>query len=323
MLRRGVVSMADASKRIRMIDIGGNVGDGMFEGIYRGKRVHESDWAAVKERAVRVGVERIIVTVGCEEDLKAVDALVHREGVGESPALFMTVGCHPTRANEMDKGHEQYLTRLAEYAEKANSGGAGRRVVAVGELGLDYDRLHFCTKEVQLRNFERQFWLAERLRLPLFLHMRECADDFLTVVRRNRHRFGLGVVHSFTGSFEEAEKIMELGLYIGVNGCSLKTAENVEVVARIPLARMCIETDCPYCDIRRTHASFPHVQTTFPSKKKERHDPTATVKGRNEPAGLIQVLEVVAAIKNVTPAEAAEILFTNTLKIFFPEEFQK
>lgn len=72
----------------------------------------------------------------------------------------------------------------------------------------------------------------------------------------------------------------------GINGCSLKTAENLQVMSGIPLERMMIETDAPYCEIRSTHAGFIHIQTSWQSKKKEKHEEQSTVKGRNEPCNV-------------------------------------
>lgn len=94
------------------------------------------------------------------------------------------------------------------------------------------------------------------------------------MVRENRHKFPTGVVHSFTGDLEEMKELVEMNLFIGINGCSLKTEENLEVVKQIPVDRIMLETDCPYCDIRNSHASAKYVDTKFPQiKKKEKYDP--------------------------------------------------
>ena len=89
----------------------------------------------------------------------------------------------------------------------------------------------------------------------MYLHSRATGDEFNNIVKANRHRFPTGVVHSFTGTLEEMQAILDMDLYIGINGCSMKTEENIEVVKAIPVERMMVETDCPYCDIRNSHAS--------------------------------------------------------------------
>ena len=95
----------------------------------------------------------------------------------------------------------------------------------------------------------------------MYLHSRSTKGDFSRIVKENRHKFSTGVVHSFTGDIEEMKELVDMGLYIGVNGCSLKTEENLEMVKKIPLERIMLETDCPYCDIRNSHASSKYVKT--------------------------------------------------------------
>jgi TatD DNase family protein len=116
----------------------------------------------------------------------------------------------------------------------------------IGEFGLDYERTQFCPVDVQKKFFEFQFTLAEESKLPLFLHLRGPATEFLDILKRNREKFSEGVVHSFDGSLDALKEIVSMGLYIGINGCSLKSQENLEVVKQIPRDKLMIETDAPW-----------------------------------------------------------------------------
>ena len=118
---------------------------------------------------------------------------------------------------------------------------------AFGEIGLDYDRLYLSEKEQQLKYFEAQLDIAVEVQLPLFLHSRAASEDFERLLARfTPHLPKRGLVHSFTGTIEEMERLLAMGLDIGVNGCSLKTEENLDVVRAIPLERIQIETDGPW-----------------------------------------------------------------------------
>lgn len=308
-----------------MIDIGANLTDPVFIGNYRGKQKHKDDLEIVLARAKSAGVDKVIVTGGSlSESEEALKLARDRTGT-HGPHLFSTVGVHPTRCGEFDE-NEQGLDAEAYYRELervCDEGVADGTVVAIGECGLDYDRLEFCAKETQRKYFEKQFALAEATRLPMFLHNRNTDGDFYEMISENRDRFTHGVVHSFTGSTEEVRKLLELGLYIGINGCSLKTTENLETVKVIPSDKLLIETDAPWCDIRATHAGFSHVKTTWPTKKAEKHDEASMIKGRNEPCTLIQVLEVVSAVRGEDPAELAATVYANTERVFFPAEHRQ
>ena len=111
--------------------------------------------------------------------------------------------------------------------------------------------------------FPFHFDLAQKYSLPMYLHSRACKDDFLKIVWENRYKFPTGVVHSYTGDEEELKSLIELDLFIGVNGCSLKTKENVDIVKMIPLDWIMLETDCPYCEIRNTHVCSKDIKTKF------------------------------------------------------------
>ncbi|RCH91338.1 TatD DNase [Rhizopus azygosporus] len=305
---------------MRFIDIGANLTDPMFRGIYRGKQAHADDFLQVIHRAKQAGVQKLFITgTNLSESKEAIEYI--ESNPKEEGFLYTTVGCHPTRSNEFEEhpgGPDDYYNKLAELTQH-------KSVIAIGECGLDYDRLFFCPKHVQKKYFERQFDLAEKTRLPMFLHNRNTGNDFFDLVKANRHRFTTGIVHSFTGSMEEMKKLVELDLYIGVNGCSLKTEENLQVVKEIPEDKLVIETDAPWCDIRPTHASFKHLQNvpkeemalySPPSKKKERFEMGYMVKSRNEPCTVGLVLHAVAAIRNANPNELSEKVWENTYKAF-------
>lgn len=83
--------------------------------------------------------------------------------------------------------------------------------------------------------FPYHFALAEKYNLPMYLHNRNTGDDFFKIVKENRKRFRSGVVHSFTGTSEELKQILDMDLYVGINGCSLKTEQNLKVLHEIPL----------------------------------------------------------------------------------------
>ncbi|KAK4419446.1 putative deoxyribonuclease TATDN1 [Sesamum alatum] len=305
-----------SSSSIRMIDIAVNFTDSMFRGMYNGKQYHVADIATVLSRAWSAGVDRIIVTGGSLEESKEALAIAETDA-----RLFCTVGVHPTRCKEFDDSGdpEKHFEALLSLAKEGVEKG---KVVAIGECGLDYDRLHFCPPEVQKKYFQKQFELAYATKLPMFLHMRAAAEDFCNILEQNKHRFCSGVAHSFTGSAQDRDRLLSFSnLYIGVNGCSLKTTENLDVVKGIPLERMMIETDSPYCEIKNTHAGINFVKSSWPSKKKEKYDPDCIVKGRNEPCLVRQVLEVVAGCKGISDVDQlSKTLYHNTCRVFFPQD---
>ncbi|CAM9846605.1 unnamed protein product, partial [Phaeothamnion confervicola] len=311
---------------------GANLLDPTFQGIYNQKRKHDPDLPGVLSRAFDAGVEKIMVTAGSLEESREALALA-----ASHQRLLSTVGCHPTRCGELilaiggddDEGeltvNEEYLSGLKSVLE---GGLASGKVVAVGECGLDYSRLQFCGKRRQRAGFEAQFRLSDAAAaamgapLPMFLHHRgpDCTDDFVAITKANRARFSGGVVHSFDGTMEEASRLMELDLYIGLNGCSLKTAENLEVVRMLPLDRLMLETDAPWCGIKASSAAASLVATQFPSRKREKFEPGVPVKERCEPCHIIQVLEAVAAIKNMPADDVAAQCLRNTETVFFPQK---
>jgi TatD DNase family protein len=302
------------------IDIAANLTDDMFQGIYHGKQRHSPDLGAVIERAKAASVDQLIVLAGTlEEAYKCLD-ICNRFDTGEMKSLFTTVGFHPTRCGEAldlvghtasDQQAEDVITeKFTQFIEKAHG-----RVVAFGEFGLDFDRLHFCSKDIQKRFFEIQLRVATKRfpDLPLLLHLRNAFDDFIEIISKYKVN---GVVHSFTGSKEEMERLVAIGLHIGVNGCSLR--ESLDVIPHIPAERILLETDSPYCDIRPTHPGFVHLQEfTLPtSVKPEKFVLGSLVKGRNEPCCIDQVAFVVSGVRKVDHFGLAQTIRSNTSRLF-------
>ncbi len=209
---------------------------------------------------------------------------------------------------------------LNEMKSVIDDGKSAGKVVAVGEFGLDYDRLQFCSKELQQKAFEAQFELCEYSGLPALLHHRACGEDFYAIISRNRAKLrGSGVVHSFDGTLDEARRLMDLGLYIGLNGCSLRTPTNLSITRQLPLDRILLETDSPWCEVKRTHAGYNHVRTHWESKKPDKHipGPLSTVKGRSEPCMIVQVAEVISAVMDVPIEEVTAKTTQNARRLFF------
>lgn len=303
-------------RKYRFIDIGANLTDPMYQGTYFEKVKHEPDLDLVLKRAWDAGVERIIVTAGCLEDSKKALKLAMKD-----PRLYCTVGVHPTRGLELEDGGDEILDELLKIATEGQKVG---KCVAIGECGLDYDRTKFCPIDVQRKAFEMQFSLAEKTGLPMFLHCRNAGEDMAEILSKHRKRFVAGgVVHSFDGSIEEANAICELNLYIGINGCSLRKEENLKVAAAIPNKHLMLETDAPWCEIKKSHAGFGHVKSLdFQAKKKEKFETGLHVKGRNEPCRIVQVLEVLGGAKGYATSSDLEnfatTLYENTCRLFFP-----
>ncbi|EGW34473.1 uncharacterized protein SPAPADRAFT_59894 [Spathaspora passalidarum NRRL Y-27907] len=282
--------------RPRYYDIGVNFSDGMFQGTYNGHSKHPCDINQVIDRAHLFNVDKMLITASNIQESQNHFTLCEKYANN----FDSTAGVHPcTVAEEFYiKDNDEYtntlrddvdekLTRLKNIAEEGHKLG---HVKAFGEIGLDYDRLHYSNKVQQCEMFKKQLEVHAQLKhldLPLFLHMRDACDDFVSIIKpfieAGSIRKGNGVVHSFTGTEEELNKLLGLGFYIGINGCSLKTEENVQVASKIPIDRLLIETDAPWCEIRKSHASYkyissypnkfyPDIKTTVPEEPQEVQD---------------------------------------------------
>lgn len=231
--------------------------------------------------------------------------------IAREHGVYATVGCHPTESGE--------ITNPDEYFQKLESLIDDKVVCAIGEIGLDYDRLQHASRETQLAHLPRLLRLASTYNLPLFLHSRH-SDAHVDLISTLASTSAHGCIHSFTGTRDEMLELVQLGWHIGVNGCSLKTPELLDVVAEIPLDRLLLETDAPWCSITTTSAASKHLPSDaqIPKTKTFKAGSDSGVKGRNEPGDILAVAHVVAAIKGISMEEVAEAAWRNTIGLYFP-----
>ena len=257
-----------------LVDIGANLTNKAFRG----------DIEPVLRRSAAAGVDTIVVTGTSVEGSKAaVDLARPRPGV-----LFATAGIHPHHASAFGPRVLEELRKLAALPE----------VVAVGECGLDYNRM-FSPEADQLRCFEAHLELAVETGLPVFLHERDAHDAFVGVLERYRTRLSRFVVHCFTGGARELQAYLELGAHIGITGwiCDERRGRHLrDLVGTIPAERLMVETDAPYL-----------LPRDLPGRPKN---------GRNEPAFLPHVLEAVARCRGDDLAALADAT-TLTARRFF------
>lgn len=152
---------------------------------------------------------------------------------------FGTAGIHPHNA---DRAKQEDFALIEEMIT------TNKKIVAVGECGLDYDRM-FSTKENQIRCLEKHIVLAEKLNKPLFLHERSAADDFVKRFKKHPDICAKSVVHCFTGDKKTLDRYLSMGFSIGITGwiCDDRRAKELrEAVSMIPLDRILVETDAPY-----------------------------------------------------------------------------
>jgi TatD DNase family protein len=129
-----------------------------------------------------------------------------------------------------------------------------------------------------------------------------------------------GVVHSFDGDAAELAALLDLGMSIGINGCSMRAEPNLRIAASVPLDRLLIETDAPWCQVRPTHAGHASVATQFPEVKKEAWRSDSCVKSRNEPCHTLQVLEILAAARGEPISELGAAVYANARRLFYKDD---
>jgi TatD DNase family protein len=237
----------------------------------------DSDRELVIERARQGGVTRI-VTIGIDlaSSMKSIEIAKKYD------FIFATVGYHPHNAKE---ANIKDLEKLRDLASEA-------KVVAWGEIGLDFFRRH-SSPDTQVQAFERQLNIASDLDLPVIIHDRDAHSDLLSILKK-RKRLYRGVIHCFSGNYELAMTLIEMGFWISFPGTvTYKNAVDTQTAAsRIPLERLLVETDCPYL------APVPHRGQ------------------RNEPLYVRHTAEKIAQLRQMELEELEAATSANTIRLF-------
>ncbi|MBQ7308305.1 MAG: TatD family hydrolase [Clostridia bacterium] len=168
-------------------------------------------------------------------------------------------------------------------------------MVAIGEIGLDYYYKDNPPRETQIEVFEKQIILADKLGLPLVIHIREAFKDAIDILTKHKDKLKCsGVVHCYSGSIETAKILLDLGLYISFNGViTFKNAKkNVEVLKTIPLDRILVETDAPYLSPEPFRGKL------------------------NEPKNVNLVVDKISEILQVDRQELVKIFNANAMRLF-------
>lgn len=235
---------------------------------------------AVIARAREAGVEKIIAVGGAGDMSSNLEAIALADSLAN---IYATVGMHPHDAKDVG---EDELRRLRELT-------AHPKVIAVGETGLDYYYNH-SPHDVQRRVFSHFIDMARETGLPLVVHERDAAREAADLLRRIGAGKVRGVIHCFTGDYDAARQYLDLGFYLSFTGIiTFKNAEPLrDVVRRVPLEKILVETDSPYL-------------TPVPHRGR-----------RNEPAYVRFVAETIASLKGVPLEEVARVTSANVQALF-------
>ncbi|HHV78590.1 MAG TPA: TatD family hydrolase [Firmicutes bacterium] len=237
----------------------------------------DRDRDAVMERAHASGVG-CIITVGYDlrSSVKAVRL------ANDYDCVYAVVGVHPHDAQSVTPELMQVIEELS-FAPK---------VVAIGEIGLDYYR-NLSPRDVQRDVFKRFLSLARKRQLPVVIHERNAEEDCMKILDDEWHEMKGGVMHCFSGPWDMAEKCLSMGFYLSFGGpVTFLNFRNKDVVKRVPLSRLLVETDCPYL-----------APEPFRGK-------------RNEPAYVRLVAEKIAELRGINIEELAARTTANARGLF-------
>jgi TatD DNase family protein len=258
-------------------------------------KAYNDDRDEVIKRNIKNGVICIDVGTKYETSKKAFELAEKYENI------FASIGLHPIhiktdllklKTDEEEGGFQPLGEKFdaERYKELAKS----KKVVAIGEIGLDYyykpkskTKLEEF-KKLQKEIFIKQLELAEELNLPVIIHCRMAFEDLYEILSARKNR---GVIHCFTGNLEQAKKFIDLGFYLGINGIIFKLDLD-EVIKNTPLNKILTETDCPYLT------------------------PRAEGEKRNEPIFVKHVIQKIADLKGLSFDEVASATTQNAKNLF-------
>ena len=239
---------------------------------------YDSDREEIIKRAFNNDIGIICVGTDLERSKQAIELASKHE------SIWASVGLHPNdNLGEAFDPEEYYL--LAQ----------NKKVVAIGEVGLDYYRTKKLENQhFQKKRFIKQIQLASELNLPLIIHCRDAHQDMINLLTASRSSLSdnPGVIHSFTGTWENAKKYIDLGFYIGFNGIITFARQYDEIVINTPFDKTLLETDAPYL-----------TPELYRGKK-------------NEPVYIKYVAEKIAELRKISVEEIAEQTTQNAKTLF-------
>jgi TatD DNase family protein len=242
----------------------------------------DGDRDEMLERARAAGVQTLLAIGSGTGPLERLDAAI--PFAEEHDWIYATVGIHPHDASAATDEHFARLEELARHP----------RVIALGELGLDYYYDH-SPRDVQQQVFRRQLALAATAKLPVVIHCRDAWDDCLAILDQDWRATDLGgIFHCFTGNFDEARRGMDMGFMISFAGnVTYPKMQHLRDVSReIPIEKLLTETDSPFL-------------------------PPQTQRGkRNEPAFVVQVAEALANVRDLAADKIAAATAANFRRFF-------
>ncbi|MCX6760336.1 MAG: TatD family hydrolase [Candidatus Nealsonbacteria bacterium] len=259
-------------------------------------KAYENDRDEVIKRTLKEGVVCIDVGTKYETSKRAMELAEKYD------RIYAAIGMHPIHIKndflklKLDPEEGAFTPFKEEFEEeKYRELAKSKKVVAIGEIGLDYyykpktTRKLNAFKEKQKEVLLKQLKLAKEMNLPVIFHCRMAHQDLIGILKDMPEI--KGVIHCFTGSWNEAKQYLDMGFYLGINGIMFKM-DLTETIEKMPIEKILVETDCPYLTPPQEHGK------------------------RNEPLFVKYIIEKIADLKSITFDEVVEATTQNAKKLF-------